>query len=237
MSTLTVVTSEILYTSEVPLTSSGAPATTEVPSTTEVPLTAEPQVSYTEIPASSTEPATTQILAEPKISIQEVFTQPPATEIPITLPATQESETSAPATVVSVPEPSVLPTEFEKLLTTLREFVAKVDASTSTEAPKLPEIPKLDQIVEYVNYTVSAETEKITDEAKPISISKRSVPEADLIPRYYKQHYSSNKEKGCIFNGRNFKLGEEIKTDNDCLKCQCEFAPIGHCILKEKCNF
>lgn len=233
----TLVQESVATTSEVPLTSSEGSISS-----------AEIEKMITKVPATQPEAATTQVSAtevkvpatESNINIQEIFT---STEVPSTLPVTQEAKTDVPSSTQETksdasPELAVSPTEFEKLLTTLREFVAKVDASTSTETPAsivAPEIPQLEQIVEYVNYTVSAEKEKLNEETK--LISKRSVPDADLIPRYFKQHYSLNKEKGCIFNGRSFKLGEAIKTDNDCLKCLCEYAPIGHCMLKEKCNF
>lgn len=149
---------------------------------------------------------------------------------------TQEQQATAPSTVPTPSENKVFPTEFEKLLTTLRDFVAKADALTSTEAPvtaAAPEAPQLQQHLEFVNYTVTAE---MKDEGEPKTIVKRSVPEADLNPRFFKAHSSVSKDKGCVFNGSLFKLGEVIKTSNECLKCICEYAPIGHCVLKEKCN-
>lgn len=164
----------------------------------------------------------------------EVLKHAPSTEVPITSTVTQEPLSPAQSTFSTIAE--VSPTEFEKLLTTLREFVAKADSVASTEAaPTTPVqiVPQLvEQQIEFVNFTVSSE--KHNEETK--SISKRSIPDADLIPRYFKQHYSSNKDRGCAFNGRSFKVGEVITTDNDCLKCICEYAPIGHCVLKEKCN-
>lgn len=225
---LTTLAQEPTTTSEVPLTSSEASS-----SSSEVPLnSSEAPITTTEDPVTPTEAATTKALeSEVKVVIQEVFTQPPS-EVATVLPVTEEpkSTESPPA------ELAVSPTEFNKLLTTLREFVALVDATTSTKAPEpSKEVPQVDKIVEFVNYTVSSDKEKVNDEPK--SISKRSVPDADLIPRYFKQHYSLNKEKSCNFNGRSFKVGEVIKTDNDCLKCSCAYAPIGHCMLKEKCNF
>lgn len=163
---------------------------------------------------------------------KEVSTPAPTSEAaPATV--TQEQTTQAATTVPTLSD-NVSPTEFEKLLTTLREFVAKVDA-TSTEAPSTSTTVatlKLEEQVEFVNFTVSSEKEN--EERK--SIAKRSVEDADLIPRYYKQHFLSSKEKVCVFNGRTFKVGEVISTDNECLKCLCEYAPIGHCISKEKCN-
>ena len=182
--------------------------------------------------SSLTEPSTTQFVVNPNISIQEVFTES-SPDVPVT---TNEEILSTTSATNPAPIP-VAPTEFEKLLSTLRDFVARIDQFTTTSTPQLStpsENVQLEQSVEYVNYTVSSGSEKV-EAAK--SISKRSVPDADLNPRYFKQHYSSNKDKGCVFNGRNFKLGEPIKTDNDCLKCICEYAPIGHCMLKEKCDF
>jgi hypothetical protein len=57
------------------------------------------------------------------------------------------------------------------------------------------------------------------------SISKRSTD-------YLKV---SAKEKGCTFGTRQYKLGEVIKTGNDCIECYCSYSPIGHCIKKNKC--
>jgi hypothetical protein len=247
--------------------SSVEPSTTEAVLTTLIPEVKETPVTVSDVIELSFDSSpSTEAAVEPKISIQEVFptlTKVPASEISLSVeentaqekkveektlelsitevpstevPAiTEEAKTTnAPTTVPTIPAIDVSPTEFEKLLTTLREFVAKVDATTSTEAPQTTETLQFDKIVEFVNHTVSSESDKV-EETK--SISKRSVPDADLIPRYFKQHYSTNKDKGCVFNGRSFKLGEPIKTDNECLKCICEFAPIGHCMLKEKCNF
>lgn len=234
----TLAQESVKATSEIPATSEVASTSSEVPLTSsEVPLSSSEAPATTELPATPTEASTTKAQeSEVKVVIQEVFTKPPS-EVATVLPVTEEPKsTEAPPTFASNPELAAPPTEFEKLLTTLREFVALVDASTSTEAPKpLEAVPQLDKIVEFVNYTVSSEKEKVNEEPK--SISKRSVPDADLIPRYFKQHYSLNKEKSCNFNGRSFKVGEVIKTDNDCLKCSCAYAPIGHCMLKEKCNF
>lgn len=179
--------------------------------------------------SSLTEPSSTQFVVNPNISIQEVFTES-SPDVPVT---TEEEVPSTTSATIPALNP-VAPTEFEKLLSTLRDFVAKIDQFT-TAAPQSSALTEnVQKSVEYVNYTVSSGSEKV-DAVK--SISKRSVPDADLNPRYFKQHYSSNKDKGCIFNGRNFKLGEPIKTDNGCLKCICEYAPIGHCMLKEKCDF
>lgn len=155
---------------------------------------------------------------------------------------TQEAatHTESPATTSQPPtsQPNyfdnIFPTAFDKLLTTLKEFVAQADAATSTEAPKpatTVSAPQLEQKLEFVNFTVSEQHNE-----EPKLIVKRSVAAVDLNPRYYKQQALSLKEKGCNFNGRNFRLGEIIKTDNDCLKCICEYEPIGHCVLKEKCD-
>lgn len=175
------------------------------------------------------EPVLTRLPAAVVVSpLEEVYTA----EAPSTLSTTQEQPTQAPSTIATPAENIAFPTEFEKLLTTLREFVARADSLRPTEAPKTSPAPQLEQQIEFVNYTVSA---ALDDETK--TISKRSVPDADLIPRFFKQHYASSKDNGCVFNSSFYKLGEAIKTDNECLKCICEYAPIGHCMLKEKCNF
>lgn len=183
-------------------------------------------------------------------------------------PVAETTTTQAPTTLPTISE-SVAPTAsaFDELLTTLKNFVAKIESSatTTTETPKplttpetLPELPApfaqpvvtiIENLnkptvdlteaplsesaqVEFVNFTVSTH-----NDGAPKVISKRSAPAADLIPQYFKQHYSISKDKGCVFNSKTYKLGEVIKTSNECLKCICEYAPIGHCMLKEKCNF
>lgn len=209
--------------------------------------------------ATSAAPATTvapiQIpVTEITLLTNEVFTHATSSEAPKFVPVTQEAATQAILTP-TVHDENVFPTEFDKLLTTLREFVAKAEAirppsalrplpenlKPVEEAPptvveamqSVPEIPQVEQQVEFVNYTVSSEKH---EEEDPHHIVKRSIRDADLVPVYYKRNFFSNKEKACIFNGNSYKIGEAIKTDNECLKCICEYAPIGHCLLKEKCN-
>lgn len=42
--------------------------------------------------------------------------------------------------------------------------------------------------------------------------------------------------KGCSFDGKLFKVGERITSVKDsCLECFCEYAPIGHCVVKDEC--
>lgn len=204
-----------------------------------------------EAPPSSSSPTST---TEFVLLSQEIYTSAAPTDASVT---TQESTSHAPVTQPTYVEKKVYPTEFEALLTTLREFVAKADAITAIETPNTSvqsgvSSPQVEQKVEFVNYTVSTEKHhedvpKTEEQPKnenppryeelPRILFKRSVRDADLIPRYYKPFFSVNKDKTCEFNGRSYKVGEVIKTDNECLKCLCEFAPIGHCTLKEKCNF
>lgn len=43
--------------------------------------------------------------------------------------------------------------------------------------------------------------------------------------------------KGCSFDGKLFKVGERITSVKDsCLECFCEYAPIGHCVVKQECS-
>lgn len=43
--------------------------------------------------------------------------------------------------------------------------------------------------------------------------------------------------KGCSFDGKLFKVGERITSVEDsCLECFCEYAPIGHCVVKQECS-
>lgn len=241
-----VETTQVSSTTE-PTQGSTSFETTQSPSTTETlketfRVLEQPEELTTLAPESSTFTATTSeaattsqvstttsaaetTMANEAVTIREVPTET-STSI------TQEPTTQEPTTSPTTAQSSVLPTEFDKLLTTLREFVAKVDSVASTEASSTisGEAAKVEQQVEFVNFTVSSE--KHEEAAK--SISKRSIDDADLIPRYFK--HQSSKDKVCVYNGRNFKVGEVIQTDNECLKCLCEYAPIGHCVLKDKCN-
>lgn len=177
------------------------------------------------------------------VSVEATVTQTTTVEPPSSIVSVVQETTStteAPATTTTAQTPSenyfdnIFPTAFDKLLSTVKDFVAQADAATSTEAPKpstTASSSQLEQKVEFVNFTVS---EMHNEETKVIV--KRSAPAADLIPLYYKEHALSLKDKSCLFNGKSFKVGEIIQTDNDCLKCHCEYAPIGHCVLKEKCN-
>jgi arginyl-tRNA synthetase len=109
------------------------------------------------------------------------------------------------------------------LVSTLKEFLSNIqlNATKATEEA---------EPASFVNYTISRSLsvlEREEEEAK--SITKRSV---DLSPHYTKH---SGNEKGCSFGLRQYKVGEQIKTDDECLECFCNYAPIGHCIRKEKC--
>lgn len=235
-----------------PVKTTNQQTTTEQPTTTDfVHNTETPaQASTTSIHVSTTSAQDSSSFAHPSTSLsQESSVSAVSSEAFVAQATTVEPSSSfvifsQEATRPTGPPPSpttqatnyfdnIFPTAFDKLLTTLKDFVAQAEAATSTEAPKpatTVSAPQLEKKVEFVNFTVSEEQHN--DESKVIV--KRSIPAVDLIPRYYK--HLSIKEKGCAFNGRSFKVGEIIKTDNDCLKCICEYAPIGHCVLKEKCN-
>lgn len=129
-----------------------------------------------------------------------------------------------PSTHVLPPPPS--PTEFEELLTTLKQYVERLENTLA--ATKASEI---DPPATYVNYTVSRSFNGEEDEETK-SISKRSAPTLDYMPRYFKH---AKKEKGCTYGKRQYKLGEKIRTDNECLDCLCLYSPIGHCTKKKEC--
>lgn len=130
-----------------------------------------------------------------------------------------------------IPPPS--PTEFELLLTTLKEYVAKLENSLASKKASDADPPAT-----FVNYTVSRsfigeDNEQDDDDDEEKSISKRSAPSFDVIPRYLKH---ANKGKGCAYGKQHFKLGEQIRTDNECLECLCLYSPIGHCMKKKNCE-
>lgn len=199
----------------------------EDPLTTIVPQTTTQEARETSSAYSSTTEGSTTVTVTESTST-ESSTLKVVEDQPTTTSSLSESTTPT--------FPGLSPTDLDKLLSTLRQYDAQVEALTSTPPPLplLSEGVQVEMKTEFVNYTVSSESREFKDEPRPIA--KRSVPDVDLIPRYFK-HIAAAKEKGCAYNGRSFKLGEVIKTDNECLKCFCEYAPIGHCVLKEKCNF
>ncbi|KAG5681524.1 hypothetical protein PVAND_010950 [Polypedilum vanderplanki] len=102
------------------------------------------------------------------------------------------------------------PTQFEVLKSTLQEIISNATMEGAS----------------FVNYTISRSLPVTELEVEVKSISKRST-------EIYTKH--SIKEKGCTFGQRQYKVGEQIKTDGECLLCFCNYAPLGHCIKKEKC--
>lgn len=131
-----------------------------------------------------------------------------------------------------IPPAPPSPTEFEKLLTTLKEYVAKLESSLA--AAKSAEVISP---ATYVNYTVSRssseeEEEEVGEEGteKLKVISKRSV-----LPFYFGHAKKNKEEMECSYGKHQYKVGEKIRTDNECLDCLCLYPPIGHCIRKKKC--
>lgn len=213
-------TTQVPETISVVQTTATAEITTQEPTTTSQSTTKAAEESTAESPREETQAST----FEPLPTI-EIVTQTAPTDST----TSQQQSSATEATYFN----NVFPTAFDKLLTTLKEFLVEAEAAKSSEAPNpttTSSTPQLEQKVEFVNFTVSEEH----DESK--RVVKRSVEAADLIPLHYKQKSLLIKEKGCVFNDRHFKVGEVIKTDNSCLKCLCEYAPIGHCVRKEKCN-
>lgn len=132
--------------------------------------------------------------------------------------------------VIPPPPPPPNPTEFEALLTTLKQYVERLE--NTLVATKASEI---DPPAVFVNYTVSRSSNEDEQEEneETKSISKRSAPSFDFVPRYVKH---ANKEKGCSYGTRHYKVGEKIRTDNECLDCLCLYSPIGHCTKKKQCE-
>lgn len=200
--------------------------------------TALPESSTFEISEISTE--------SPIIDNFDIQTQKEVSEIETT---TKSEKTSTTTTEAAVTQPTVIvesrrrpkliikpsihvippppsPTEFEQLLTTLKQYVERLENTLA--ATKASEI---DPPATFVNYTVSRSYNEEEDEETK-SISKRSVPTFDFLPRYFKH---ANKERGCSYGKRQYKLGEKIRTDNECLDCLCLYSPIGHCTKKKNC--
>lgn len=116
------------------------------------------------------------------------------------------------------------PTELVSILATLKEIVAKVESLTTSQAEEMTTTT--------LKSVESLEVTTVRKEETDVRSSRltRSVDDNEEI----KQKFST--VKGCSFNGKLFKVGETISTVQDeCLECNCEYAPIAHCILKEEC--
>lgn len=225
----------------------------EVETSTLPPVTTTPIIppsTTSTLPPSTTStlpPSTTSSTLPPSTTSSSLppSTLPPSTTAATLPPETTQSEIEKSTTEILEDTTTMLPLS----TLNLEDFTEKSNTAIIPQAPSrgliapkvLPTPPSIvlsdvlpfeqpAQQVEFVNYTISADS---NDEDLPHVVIRRSIPKEDHKPRHDK---SIAKEKSCSFNGKIFKLGEVIKTDNSCLKCFCEYAPIGHCVVKEKCN-
>jgi len=147
---------------------------------------------------------------------------------------TEEAKTTEP-TIASTKDQELtppVPTQIDMILTTLKElkeYVSKLNLFTTSRTSE-SEPP-----ASFVNFTVSRSlpiTENNEEDADidVRSIHKRSVDQKSVYIKF------SNKEKGCTVGTQLYKIGDEIKTEDKCLACFCNYSPIGHCIRNEKCK-
>ncbi|CAO1379806.1 unnamed protein product [Diamesa serratosioi] len=209
----------------------------ELSSTTVSPLSSE----YT-----STELAPQGKSIQEKLSpteeVTSATTQSPTTTITITEKSTSEStsESSLQATT----ESTTVSTSSEPTTISSTASIALSDSLAITEstieATIIPEI-NLESVTEitseYTNFTISFQqgpTPRATDEEEKRQPRKRSISDKTAIPYVLKAMKQTGSTE-CIFSGIPYKAGEKIKTDDDCLKCFCEFPPIGQCFQKDNC--
>lgn len=213
---------------------STSPSTTvEVTSTTQSSTTSTTTKESTDpFSASSEEESESyeyseEVSKEKKTSEEEKSTSQATTEsttAEATSKATTESSTSE-ASSVSASSASIdsVDTTEPTIDTTL---VPELNLESVTEITS-----------EYKNFTISFQqgpTASAPEEEVKAQPRKRSISEKTAIPYLLKAMKQSGSTE-CIFSGSTYKAGEKIKTDDDCLKCFCEFPPIGQCFQKNNC--
>ncbi|XP_070492871.1 uncharacterized protein [Chironomus tepperi] len=174
----------------------------------------------TEVP----EVTTSSLPEEPKTSTEAIKVSEEAKTTEATVKIAEEQELTPP-----------VPTQIDMILTTLKElkdYVSKLSMLQTTRTSET-EPP-----ASFVNFTVSRSlpitenNEETSGEAgiDVRSIRKRSVEQKSVYIKF------SNKEKGCTVGTQLYRIGEEIKTDDKCIACFCNYSPIGHCLRNEKCK-
>lgn len=115
-----------------------------------------------------------------------------------------------PAIISASPETvRATPSELSSILTALRDILAKVESIAMS----------------------TLQGEKSASAKVQVNRKKRSIIEQT---EEVKQKFINI--KGCTFEGNFFKVGEKIiSVDDQCLECSCEYAPIGHCVVKQEC--
>lgn len=155
----------------------------------------------------------------------------------------KDKSTTAEASIVSTTaEPTSKATSTSELSSIASSTTtASLDTTEPTiDTTILPEI-NLESVTEitseYKNFTISFQqgpTPSAADEEVKGQPRKRSISEKTAIPYVLKAMKQTGSTE-CIFSGTTYKAGEKIKTDDDCLKCFCEFPPIGQCFQKDNC--
>lgn len=181
------------------------------------------------------EETTTEVTEIPTTSLPETEELKISTE---SVKITEEAKTTEPTVAKEQELTPPVPTRIDMILTTLRnlkEYVSKLSMLQTTRTSE-SEPP-----ASFVNFTVSRSlpitpitenNEDNFDEGRldVRSIRKRSVEQKSVYIKF------SNKEKGCTVGTQLYRVGDEIKTDDKCLACFCNYSPIGHCIKNEKCK-
>ncbi|CAO1410511.1 unnamed protein product [Diamesa hyperborea] len=175
---------------------------------------------------------------------------------PATSPATSEAttESTSESTSQATTEATTVSTTAEATSKAATESstseVSSIASSTTTASLDTPE-PTIDATIipetnlesvteitsEYKNFTISfiqGSTPSAVEGEVKGQPRKRSISEKTAIPYVLKAMKQTGSTE-CVFSGTTYKAGEKIKTEDDCLKCFCEFPPIGQCFQKDNC--
>ena len=167
---------------------------------------------------------------------------------PVTTEATTVSTTAEATTVSTTAEATTVSTTAEATSKAATESstsevssIASLDATEPTIDTTILQETNLESVTEitseYKNFTISfiqGPTPSTADEEVKGQPRKRSISEKTAIPYVLKAMKQTGSTE-CYFSGTTYKAGEKIKTDDDCLKCFCEFPPIGQCFQKDNC--
>ncbi|CAO1392624.1 unnamed protein product [Diamesa tonsa] len=171
-------------------------------------------------------------------------TSPATTEA--TSPATSEATTvlaslaTAEATTVSTTAEATSKAATESSTSEVSIAASLISSEPTIDTTIVPEtnLESVTEITsEYKNFTISfiqGSTPSAVEGEVKGQPRKRSISEKTAIP-YVLKALKQTGSTECVFSGTTYKAGEKIKTEDDCLKCFCEFPPIGQCFQKDNC--
>lgn len=127
----------------------------------------------------------------------------------LNIPRSLSGSPIKPAIISTSPETvRASPSEISSILASLRELVARVE---SLAMPSM------------------------TDEVKSKSNNQNNRKRRSIIEKV-EEIKQKTLNRGCVFEGTVFKVGERITNIVDqCLECTCEYAPIAHCVVNHEC--